>query len=377
MSSELENCVYIDNQENLDSFVQSLTNQNQYIALDTEFERRTTFFPKPALLQLHISQETYLIDTLLVQDLDALFKALAGKHIIMHACREDLEVFRMLSTNRLNHFSDTQLAASLLGYESQISYQNLVEKVIEKKLDKNETCSDWLQRPLSSNQIHYAVDDVLYLEAVFHKLMAALDKKQRLHWFHEEMHLLHSLVDNPDEDDYFFKFKGLGRLNSKQLSIAYDLIVWRDQQARQKNIPRGFIIKDKGLLQLIKASDHKVTKQLYALEDVPNGFIRKHESFLDEVFTQQSDSIKKQSAMERVAWHEPEAAKQLKKHLKKDRDKLSIDLNIGPEVLLSNRMMSSLFECIYFHKSYSEADLSKILLPWRYQLFKDSLDKFF
>lgn len=376
MSSKKNN-IYIDNQDLLNSFVQEILPESHYIALDTEFERRTTFFPKPALLQLHIANKSYLIDTLALDDLNPLFKTLTEKKIIMHACREDLEVFRVLSKHRLDNFSDTQLAASLLGYDSQLSYQNLVEQLLDKRLDKNETCSDWLQRPLSENQLAYAIDDVLYLEDIYQLLMAKLTEKERKHWFHEEMQVLYNLVDSPEEDDYFFKFKGLGKLNPLQQSVAYDLIVWRDQLARQKNIPRGFIIKDKGLLQIIRASDHKNVKQLHGMEDVPSGFVRKHEAYLNQLFGEQSESIKKQSAIERISWKEPEAAKHLKKHLKKHRDHFSQELDIRSEVLLSNKTMTALCEGIYFHKAYTEADLCKILLPWRYQLFKTSLEKFF
>lgn len=376
MSSE-KNSIYIDNQDLLNSFVQETLPESHYIALDTEFERRTTFFPKPALLQLHIANKSYLIDTLALDDLNPLFKTLAEKKIIMHACREDLEVFRVLSKYRLDNFSDTQLAASLLGYESQLSYQNLVELLLDKRLDKNETCSDWLQRPLSENQLAYAIDDVLYLEDIYQLLMAKLTEKERKHWFYEEMQLLYNLVDSPEEDDYFFKFKGLGKLNPLQQSVAYDLIVWRDQLARQKNIPRGFIIKDKGLLQIIRASMHINANQLYGMEDVPNGFVRKHEAYLDKLFCEQSESMKKKSAIERISWKEPESAKHLKKHLKKHRDHFSLELDIRPEVLLSNKTMTALCESIYFHKAYTESDLCKILLPWRYQLFKNSLEKFF
>jgi len=351
------------------------------IGLDTEFERRTTFFPKPALLQIQLKDNTYLIDPLACGNLDALFVVLSKHQILMHACREDLEVFRSMSQVRIQSFFDMQIAASLVGFDAQISYQNLVYELLGIELSKSETCSDWLQRPLSNKQILYAADDVIHLEKVHNILLKKLESLGRVHWFTQEMQFLKSLIAAPADDDYFFKINGLGKFNHHQLVAAYELILWRDNLARSKNIPRGFIIKDKGLLQIIKSVGyHEINNHLlHRLEDVPPPFIRRYSAEMCELLKQLKNAPLAEKAILKLVQDLPDTSKKLKNHLKTVRDQLSTKLSIKAEVLFSNRLLDQALDAIYFtflpDSTEQELDecFNQILNPWRYELFKPEL----
>ena len=352
------------------------------VSLDTEFERRTTFFPKPALLQIELNNESYLIDPVSCSDFDGLFSALSETTVLMHACREDLEVFRIMSKVRIGDFFDTQIAASLAGFDSQISYQNLVYELLGVELSKAETCSDWLQRPLSQEQCQYAADDVVYLERVNSILRSKLEELGRLDWYQEEMRFLRSLTEEPAIDDYFYKMKGLGRLTQKQLEIAYELVLWRDGLAKGKNIPRGFIIKDKGLQQIIKSfGDHEINKKLlYKLEDVQDSFVRRYADTIFALIEKgPSGSADSQKAISQTLRHLPDSSKKVKKELKQYRDSLLDQFNIKAEVLFSNRLLDQCLDALYFDvndewsSEQFDTCFESILNAWRYNIFKPKL----
>jgi ribonuclease D len=370
--------IYVDTNEALQQALTKLAQAN-HVTVDTEFERRTTFFPKPALLQVGDGESIYLFDPLYIDNFDELFSCLKTKSILLHACREDFEVFRELSNITLNSVSDTQVAASLLGYDSQIAYQRLVESILGIELDKSETCSDWLERPLSDNQLSYAISDVLHLEPLFNNLLNRLQEKGREDWFVQEMQAMSSLLEAPKADEYFFKIKGIGRCNAEQLSFAYDFIVWRDELARRKNVPRGFILKDKALVQIIKSfGKHKDNdlNHLRKLPDVPHGFLKRHIPSLENILRSPLESEEKQAAITFVMWDEPSSAKQLKSLLKEKRNTISEELDIKENILLSNRLMSRIAEQVYFHKNANAETLEKVMGTWRYDFFKDILEQY-
>lgn len=371
---------FINDQLALDNLVASLT-EDQILSLDTEFERRTTFFPKPALLQIQFGSVSYLMDPLACKQLDDFFKALSKNTLLMHACREDLEVFREMSIQPIQNFFDTQIAASLLGFDAQVSYQNLVYEFLGVELSKSETCSDWLQRPLSQEQIQYAADDVIHLKQINTILIEKLEALNRLDWYQQEMSFLQSLVNAPAEDDYYFKMKGLGRLTQQQLLACYHFILWRDKLAKSKNIPRGFILKDKGLLQIIKlVGQQEITNNLlHRLDDVPAPFIRRYGVELCELLKNAETSVQAQAAIEKLPKDLPDTSKKLKKNLKEFRDGLASQLNLKAEVLLSNRLLDQLFDFLYCRCDVDcsqvqfDSDCTNILNPWRYDLFKTEL----
>jgi ribonuclease D len=232
--------------------------QSDYLALDTEFIRTTTFFPNIGLIQVNDGGDTsYLVDPLTITDWSA-FRALmldSGVMKIFHSCSEDLQVFMVALDLVPAPIFDTQIAAAFLSQGFGISYQNLVSLMHGIDLSKGETRSDWLQRPLSKTQMQYASLDVAYLPAIYLEQSRQLAVKQRLGWMEEECETLLNQYRTEmagDFSNFYLNIKGAGQLNRKQLAILKRLAAWREQRARKLDKPRNWIIKDKSLIEIAR-----------------------------------------------------------------------------------------------------------------------------
>ena len=244
--------IFVDNDKALVAMVEACLEQ-PVIALDTEFIRTDTFFPKPALLQIYDRRQVYLIDPLGINDVEplrTLFKSPSTVKV-MHSCSEDMDVFSCLLGCYPRPLMDTQIAASIIGMDFSMSYQRLVEAILDKQLDKAETRSDWLQRPLSEKQLTYAADDVLWLLDVHDHLKEQLNILGRESWMAEECEGLLLRAEQPIPfDQYYLKVKAAWRLDPQSLNALRSLCAWREEIAREQNIPRSRVITDAILLEL-------------------------------------------------------------------------------------------------------------------------------
>lgn len=225
------------------------------VALDTEFIRTDTFYPRLALIQLSDGQTTWLIDPLTFDNdqLEALRAFLQDRQVVkvLHSCSEDLEVLRHVFGVLPEPLFDTQVAAAFVGLGFSLSYQALVGEVTGARLDKHETRSDWLQRPLSPQQLRYAAEDVEHLLAIHQTLQDKLLGLERLSWFEQDMEImLDAAAEEARPEDYYQRVKGAWKLNRPSLAVLRGLCAWREQEARVKDRPRNRIVADKELLQL-------------------------------------------------------------------------------------------------------------------------------
>ncbi len=230
--------------------------QTDAVALDTEFIWERTYFPRLGLIQLALSnEECFLIDPCAIDDLSSLGELLADRGVvkIFHDAPQDLSILRSATGHDPRNIFDTRLAAGFGGLSSTLSLGDLIEFLLDIRLAKNETRTDWLKRPLSDKQIEYAMDDVRYLRAIRVLLLARI-LPTTLPWLEAEL----ARLDSPDNylgiDDSkrYTKIKGAGSLNPQSLSILQDLASWREKEARRKNRPRGHIIKDAVLLTVAR-----------------------------------------------------------------------------------------------------------------------------
>jgi len=223
------------------------------VGIDSEFKRTDTFYPIPALYQVASQEEIFLIDPLTIQDWLPFVKFLEdnSKLKVFHACQEDLELFAShMSVAPINVF-DTQFAYAFLSESYSLSYANLVEETLEISLQKNETRSDWLQRPLTSSQIEYAVEDVLYLTDIYRLLEAKLKQSERLEWFVEDNEG-RTLYKEIEPSKYYRNMKRAWQLEGTSLAILKDLGEWRELKARSTNVPRRRVIWDEHLVDFAK-----------------------------------------------------------------------------------------------------------------------------
>ncbi len=231
---------------------------SEFLALDTEFERTNTFYPRIGLLQLADDSACYLIDPTRIDDWsnfrDLITKS--GCAFVIHSCSEDLNLLHTVLDCVPAIVFDTQLAAAFLGLGYSISYQALVREILNIDVLKDETRSDWLKRPLSDKQIVYAAADVNHLQSLQRSLKQRLLAKNMLRWFETECH--HQLAiaaENELEKNWQILYSGVSnawRLNDTGLSYLQKLCYWREQEARERDKPRYWIAKDNDLLNIAK-----------------------------------------------------------------------------------------------------------------------------
>lgn len=174
---------YINRSEQLPQLCAQIR-QEPWIALDTEFLREKTYYPKFCLLQIAAPGWVACVDPLTINDLSPLFEAIYQPDIVkvLHSCRQDLEIFFHLTGQIPGPIFDTQIAAPLLGFQENPGYAMLVSSFLNINLNKAHTRTDWTQRPLSADQIQYAADDVIYLCKIYTLMCEQLEKLGRLNW---------------------------------------------------------------------------------------------------------------------------------------------------------------------------------------------------
>ncbi len=247
----------IDGSHKLHAAVEAMR-QSDVLCVDTEFHRERTYFPEFALLQIYGGGRCWVIDPLGIADLSPVWDVLTDPGIlkVFHAARQDIEIIVRACGRLPLPLFDTQIAAALLGHGQQIGFGNLVQRLVRKNLSKQESFSDWLQRPLDPRQLDYAADDVIWLMPCFQKLRDELKARGRLAWLEEEQALLCNPASYAEQDDLvFWRVKGSNRLKGAHLSALRELAKWREAEARRRNIPRRRILSDEALVDIARRKD--------------------------------------------------------------------------------------------------------------------------
>jgi ribonuclease D len=239
--------------------LQSLATQS-VIGIDTEFLRERTYYAQLCLLQLSGADDAFCVDMIALETAHALDDATLAplRQLmneprvckVMHAARQDLEVLAPTCGSVSNVF-DTQLAAALAGFAPQIGYAALVETLLQVKLHKSQTRTDWSRRPLSAAQIDYALDDVRHLLPVRELLLERLRTLGRLAWFDEDALAAAAEPLQVDPQQAWLRVKGLTDLDEPRLRLARSLGLWREQRAIRSNRPRGWVLPDASLREIV------------------------------------------------------------------------------------------------------------------------------
>jgi len=237
------------------------------IAFDTEFIRTNTFYAIPGLYQLAGNGFSHLIDPLGIDRWGPFEDLLRGDQVIvMHSCSEDIELLNSHLALCPAGLFDTQVAYAFVSQTYSASYATLVEEFFDTALDKGATRSNWLQRPLSDSQVHYAHLDVAYLNGLYEQLSEQLAMAGRTEWCYEEM-AKRCRYKNPDPLVYYTTVSGAWRLDQAQLGALRGLCSWREAKARSEDVPRNKVVGDDQLLafaQLSQISQRDLHAQLPA-----------------------------------------------------------------------------------------------------------------
>lgn len=235
------------------------------VALDTEFFRERTYFPIGGLIQLSIGEAVCLIDPIAIEDLSPLRRLFEAPVVkVLHSVSEDLEVFQRLLGVVPAPLADTQVGAALVGFRYGIGYQGLIEELLGETVEKGETRSDWLRRPLSDSQRHYAAMDVAWLLPAYRELSERVRRRGREDWWAEES--ARTVLDAsqlPRPEDSWRRLKGAARLQPRELAALQGICAWREQEARSTDVPRGHVIKDAVCLEIAR----RCPRDLAALSD--------------------------------------------------------------------------------------------------------------
>jgi len=223
------------------------------LAVDTEFLRERTYRAELCLVQVATAETAACIDPLALGELTALGPVLTAAEPlkVMHAARQDLEVL-LPSTGLVRPVFDTQVAAALAGMPAQIGYGELVRRALGRELPKGHTRTDWTCRPLSPEQIEYALDDVRYLLPLKAHLEETLDRLGRLSWLSQELSSLESEeAFSVDPEKAWQRMKGLNGLDAGRKRLVRALCAWRERRAMDRNRPRGWILDDVVLREIV------------------------------------------------------------------------------------------------------------------------------
>ncbi|MZH15040.1 MAG: ribonuclease D [Nitrospinae bacterium] len=259
--------MYITSPDQLKEFCQSLESSD-VLAVDTEFVRERTYFHRVGLIQVAGKEGCAAIDPILLDDLTPLLEVLkdSRKLKIFHAARQDLEILVRLCGQVIPPIFDTQVAAALVGWGSQISFAKLIHKALGKRIHKSETYTDWCRRPLSENQIIYALDDVRYLLPAYEKLLERLKQLKREGWVAGEVKIWEdpSTFALPDPQTRFLKIKSLRSLKPRSLAVLKELAAWRENLAVSRDCLAKSIVRDETLLEISRKIPRD-TKELSAV----------------------------------------------------------------------------------------------------------------
>jgi ribonuclease D len=245
------------------------------VGLDTEFLRERTYRAQLCLIQVSAASDAAGIDPLALPDLACLARPLTAPGIIkvMHASRQDIEVL-FPAVGLVRPVFDTQVAAALAGFPAQVGYAELVRRLLGHELAKSHTRTDWSRRPLSPEQIEYALDDVRYLLPLKSQLEEQLHKLGRLAWLAEE---LAALCDTRsftmDPEHAWQRVKGLHALDPARMRLARELAAWRERRAIERNRPRGWILDDAALREIVFHVPRS-PEALGAIPEVPPGVVK-------------------------------------------------------------------------------------------------------
>src|SRR5690606_20554525 len=265
----------ITKQSDLEAAIAAIA-KSDFVTVDTEFIRETTFWPELCLIQMATPETTALIDPLARGiDLKPFFDLMADERVlkVFHAARQDIEIVFHLGGLIPEPVFDTQVAAMVCGFGDSVSYEQLVQQITGARIDKSSRFTDWRRRPLSERQLDYALADVTHLRDVYLHLKSILDRDGREHWVADEMQVLTARATYDIEpDEVWHKLKSRLR-KPQELAVLRAVAAWREREARKRNVPRRRVLKDEAIQEIAQQRPED-EKALAELRTTPKGWER-------------------------------------------------------------------------------------------------------
>lgn len=268
--------VWLTTGEDLDAWLDSVAPE-QPLGIDSEFERTSTFYPIPGLVQISAGDDVRLVEPSAVAA-SGRFPALledAGRVKLLYAMGEDLELFREWLGVTVRGVIDLQIAGAFCGYGLSAGYVTVVNELMGVALSKGETRSDWLQRPLSAAQQQYAMADVYYLQPLYERLLGQLEEKGFVDALHEESaQACARMATREDPQGYYLKVRSAWRLSKGRQAVLRALCSWREARCRELDRPRNRVVGDPVLVSIAEALPHD-RQALASIPGIPPGVVRR------------------------------------------------------------------------------------------------------
>ena len=345
--------------------------QLPFVAVDTEFLRTETFFPIAGLIQIGDGEHAFLIDPLAITDWAPLVELLENPSVIkvLHSCSEDLEVFHHLCGAVPQPLFDTQLAAAYLGMDFSMGYSRLVSALLGIELSKDETRSDWLQRPLSDTQLQYAADDAIHLAAIYKVLAPRIEAAGFTEWLLSdtaEQGAAVGVIQNPVQA--YRSVKQAWRLRPDQLAVLQELAGWRERESRARDQARNRLLRESAMVPLAQRQPDNL-QDLSRIEDMHPRSVRQDGQQILELI-RQGKAVPSEHWPERLPEPLPADANRMLKALRKVGQEEAARLGIAPEIMLRKKILEAMVRTGYPDGPYSLPDE---LTGWRRELMGDRL----
>jgi ribonuclease D len=249
---------------------------HDFIAVDTEFMRDSTYWPKLCLIQVAGGDVEVLIDPLAKGiDLKPFYDLMVNEDVVkvFHAARQDVEIFFHFGGVIPHPLVDTQVAAMVCGFGDSVGYENLIRRTLDIQIDKSSRFTDWSRRPLQDKQLTYAIGDVTHLRDAYPTLRDEVARRDRAHWLEEEMEILTSPDTYQLHPELAWKRLKAGSVKPKSLGVLIEVAAWREEQAQSRDMPRQRILKDDGLYEVARQVPRNADG-LDEIRGIPKGFSR-------------------------------------------------------------------------------------------------------
>ena len=313
---------------------------NNILGIDTEFVRERTYRADLGLVQISNGETAWLVDPVALDDLEPLKRLLLNPTItkVLHSSSEDLEVL-FHSTGALpSPMIDTQVACALLGQSLQMGYHKTVKWLFDIEVDKEQTRSNWCKRPLSDRQLHYAAMDVVLLPQMVETLRPRLEKAGRWEWLQEDVQRMQTAaLRNIEPEQVYLRFAGAARLDNVSLRALRALAAWRENVAIQKNLARGFVISDAGLMHLARTRPQ--SKE--AASSIEGIHPRALQRYASQIIATIRQSLGDKSPIYRPEPFDADQNRQVKEMRSLVKDKAS-ELGVEPALLASRKELERL-----------------------------------
>jgi ribonuclease D len=279
----------LENQQDLNNFLE-LIKDGSVIAIDTEFTRRTTYYPILSTIQIALknsdnSKIAVIVDVLRCQDLSQLINKINNPKItkILHSSTQDLQIFYQISKNYPQNICDTQIMANFCQKDFNIGYSTLVKEIFAIEISKEMQISNWQQRPLNKNQIDYALVDVIFLHEIYENFLKFLQQNNQVSWFEEEMKDFVNKSLDENSKNLMRQISTRGK-SKKQIAQLNNLVLLREKFAQMQNIPREHLLKNEDLEKIVENFEnfnfHKLNLKNIFVDEIKKA-LKIDENFVD------------------------------------------------------------------------------------------------